>query len=320
MKTSTLCVIIVNFIPSRLNFNHMAFPWAAAAAGGASIGGSIIGASATQKANHDARNFALMQGDIEYERELAKWRMQNQRSDELWNRQNLYDSPLAQMERLRAAGLNPNLIYGQMEKGTPADPASIGGGGRPGNWRPEVPNFDLSGGIMAYLNAQQQEAQTDNLKAQQAVLIEQAGKLAVEKAMVVASTAKTNQEREQASQLFPINLDHAKESLRRTGIEADQALHQDQRAQQLQPGQLAKISEEIAKIRQETESSTEAAKLMRLEQALKQYDLSLRGMGVQMNDNMLFRLLGRGINEIKKATPKSWKKFYRDTRDKIGNY
>lgn len=31
---------------------------------------------------------------------------------EMWNRGNVYNSPLAQMERLKAAGLNPNLVYG----------------------------------------------------------------------------------------------------------------------------------------------------------------------------------------------------------------
>lgn len=31
---------------------------------------------------------------------------------EMWNANNLYNSPLQQMERLREAGLNPNLVYG----------------------------------------------------------------------------------------------------------------------------------------------------------------------------------------------------------------
>lgn len=31
---------------------------------------------------------------------------------EMWNRGNAYNSPLAQMDRLKAAGLNPNMVYG----------------------------------------------------------------------------------------------------------------------------------------------------------------------------------------------------------------
>lgn len=35
----------------------------------------------------------------------------------MWNQQNAYNSPLAQMQRYRQAGLNPNLIYGQGNNG-----------------------------------------------------------------------------------------------------------------------------------------------------------------------------------------------------------
>ena len=37
----------------------------------------------------------------------------HKRDIEMWNRQNEYNHPRAQMERLREAGLNPNLMYGQ---------------------------------------------------------------------------------------------------------------------------------------------------------------------------------------------------------------
>lgn len=36
----------------------------------------------------------------------------------MWNKQNSYDSPMAQMQRFKSAGLNPNLIYGQMSQGS----------------------------------------------------------------------------------------------------------------------------------------------------------------------------------------------------------
>lgn len=40
-------------------------------------------------------------------------RMANQWNIEQWERDNAYNAPAAQMERFQAAGLNPNLIYGQ---------------------------------------------------------------------------------------------------------------------------------------------------------------------------------------------------------------
>lgn len=42
--------------------------------------------------------------------ELAKY--QNDRNLELWNMNNAYNDPSAQMDRLKNAGLNPNLVYG----------------------------------------------------------------------------------------------------------------------------------------------------------------------------------------------------------------
>lgn len=39
---------------------------------------------------------------------------------EQWNRENEYNSPSAQMARIQAAGLNPNLIYGSTDGGTAA--------------------------------------------------------------------------------------------------------------------------------------------------------------------------------------------------------
>lgn len=48
--------------------------------------------------------------------------MQNQFNLDMWNRNNEYNSPQAQMERFKAAGLNPNLIYGQGSPGLSSAP------------------------------------------------------------------------------------------------------------------------------------------------------------------------------------------------------
>ena len=52
------------------------------------------------------------QADIN--REWQQQMIEDQREWDLamWNRQNEYNSPASQMDRLRAAGLNPNLLYG----------------------------------------------------------------------------------------------------------------------------------------------------------------------------------------------------------------
>lgn len=70
-----------------------------------SIGSSLI-QSSTQRRNVEQQNKARRE-----EAERA-----HERDIEMWERQNEYNSPAAQQERFREAGLNPHLMYGQ---GTP---------------------------------------------------------------------------------------------------------------------------------------------------------------------------------------------------------
>lgn len=53
-------------------------------------------------------------------------RYQQRLNQESINIQNRYNSPVAQMERLRAAGLNPNLVYGNGVDGNTSSAASVG--------------------------------------------------------------------------------------------------------------------------------------------------------------------------------------------------
>lgn len=71
----------------------------------------------------------------EYNLNLAK--MQNKWNIEQWNRENTYNTPLAQRQRLAAAGMNPDLAYGEgvsanlaasspeMTAGAPSSPTDV---------------------------------------------------------------------------------------------------------------------------------------------------------------------------------------------------
>jgi hypothetical protein len=98
-------------------------------------------------------------------RYLAEY--QYQKDLEMWNRQNEYNRPEAQMQRLKDAGLNPNLIYGS--------------GGVTGNTstqlpkyqRPEVPRASMQleipnalSMLNMYQDYQNKGVQHDNLKKQ----------------------------------------------------------------------------------------------------------------------------------------------------------
>lgn len=98
-------------------------PWSAIA----SIAGNIASnaninnqVSSQQKENQKNRDYNL---------NLAK--LQNQWNIDQWNRENAYNSPAAQMARYKAAGLNPDLIYGQQNLAAASPEMTAGEGSQP---------------------------------------------------------------------------------------------------------------------------------------------------------------------------------------------
>lgn len=79
---------------------------------------------------------------------------------EQWHRINAYNHPLAQIERLKAAGLNPNLIYGS----SPGSAVGNAGAIHPGK-APEYKLTDPIGpGANLFMDTRVKQAQTNNIK------------------------------------------------------------------------------------------------------------------------------------------------------------
>jgi len=77
---------------------------------------------------------------------------------EMWNKSNEYNSPAAQMSRLKQAGLNPNLVYGS---GTVSGNSSSS---RPNAHVPEY-NNPITPMLGAFLDVIRTQAQTANTQA-----------------------------------------------------------------------------------------------------------------------------------------------------------
>lgn len=105
-----------------------------------------------------------------WQEKMTQWQRDAALTD--WGMQNEYNSPASQMERLKKAGLNPNLVYGNGASAGVASP--IRGASTPGGSKSQAPQNMVSG----FLNAQQMQLQNDNLKAQNTVLLEQAKNIA----------------------------------------------------------------------------------------------------------------------------------------------
>ena len=83
---------------------------------------------------------------------------------EMWNKQNEYNDPKQQMQRLSSAGLNPNLVYGG---------GSVTGntsGSTPQYHAPKISydnlNAGISGALSEYQDFRLKDAQVDNIAAQ----------------------------------------------------------------------------------------------------------------------------------------------------------
>lgn len=108
----------------------------------------------TNKNNRQAREFAEAQNNKARAEALGDFAATN-----------AYNSPEQQMNRLRQAGLNPNLVYGKGADNT----ASVVRSSNANAYSPIAPKLDLSSagrGLSNYYAIQQQVATTDNIHEQ----------------------------------------------------------------------------------------------------------------------------------------------------------
>lgn len=84
--------------------------WASIGEGAIGAGIGMIGSAISQAQNY------------KYSKKLME--LQYQQNLDLWNKQNAYNAPSAQMQRLQAAGLNPNLVYGNGVSGNSSNNTS----------------------------------------------------------------------------------------------------------------------------------------------------------------------------------------------------
>jgi hypothetical protein len=208
-----------------------------------------------------------------------------------WDKQNQYNAPSKQMERLKEAGLNPNLIYGS----SPSNAA-----GNADSMTPRNPtDFDIkfdnrAQSQLAYADIQVKNATTDNLAEQNKVLIQDQALKAAQIAQIVAGTSKTKQETRHASQLFRTSLDAAKENL--TGIRLNnvgKSIQNDINEIQRYVQDNTK-AQQIAKALYEARMAKANLTGKQLENAISQIEYNLqRTTGLDKNTPWYVRLIGR---------------------------
>jgi len=207
-----------------------------------------------------------------------------------WNRQNEYNHPSAQMARLREAGLNPNLVYGDGAKSA-ADPIRST---QSQQWSPHAPQVDTSKigeAVGTMYDVKVKQAQADNLRTQNTVMEQ-------DKLLKAAQTNKTLQDTEAGKfdlalkgDLRQNSLEIAKMTLSKLGADTQFTLDQNTRA----ATQLNDLLKNSASMRGKTAAEIReiSAKILHLRATTKgvEYDNGLKALGIQPHDSPTARAI-----------------------------
>lgn len=261
-------------------------PLPAIGAGVAALGSAAIGAISQGSQNRRSQRWSERMYQRQYNDNVNFWRMQNE-----------YNDPSQQMSRLEKAGLNPALVYGGSSGGSAGTAGPVQKAETPTpQFSPVLgQNVDLLG---KYYNYEIQEAQADNLKAQNQAI---KAKTALDLATAIFTgtrTARNSTELQQIKEIFPYQLDALKSGIAKTEMDIQFTRDENIRKQIRQGADLEQIGENILTMRLGRENTRKLMRSTDLGNRLKQLDINLRESGVQPNDNMLMRMLMQAIKSV----------------------
>lgn len=242
--------------------------------------------------------------------------LQRQHSLQDWTMQNEYNSPQAQMQRLKMAGLNPNLVYGKGADNVSGMVRSA----EPKSWNPQAPNFNLgqiAGDVFSqYYNTEMKNAQTNNLRATNTVLINEALLKAAQTADVLQNTKGKTFDLAFKEEFRKYHADLLKEGVRQLQIETDLKLNRDQREAAQNSASVTEAVQRILNFELNRAKTTQEINLIKAQinnlgkdAHLKELDTNLKEQGLQPGDPMILRMAAQKIEEIKKAVGAGWDKM-----------
>lgn len=239
---------------------------------GGQLVNTFIGNRAEKRANEERRN------------EANRERVWNER---MWRQQNDYNRPVAQMDRLKEAGLNPRLIYGSSSGVAAGNAGDVKGYTQP-DIKSEWTGTRAFENIIQYRNL---EAQTDNVRAMTDVNNQEAAN----KAQDLLNKQLDNEVKE-----FEYGIS---KELRQSNIDAARANAESAMSNALKSRSEADVSVNTkdARIRKadiEVEKALKDLQGQELENRLKELSIELKDQGVEQSDHIIFRLLARHLDNI----------------------
>lgn len=210
-------------------------------------------------------------------------RQANRQNIAFWRMQNEYNNPSAQMQRLKAAGLNPNLIYGTSPTSAVGNAQSIA----PSKAAPYKIENPLQG-VNMYADTRVKEVTTDNLKTQNTVLQQEALLKAAQTAKLGIDTARTKFDLGLATDLRNTSLQAAQEELRKLEAQSFGAELENKFKDK-------SMQDRLRRVMYEADNAKETLKGTELLNALRQLEKDLKDLGIERSDPWYFRIIGRHL-------------------------
>lgn len=234
------------------------------------------------------------------QREWLEGMYNRQRQDALddWHRQAAYNSPGAQMDRLKAAGLNPNLVYGS---GATAEMGSPVRSSTPGSWNPTAPQIDtnaLSNSLAAIYDLQIKDAQLDNMAIARRVQEQEVLLKAAQTQSTLSDAHTKDFDLKMKNDLKEINVDMAKEGLEKAKYDVDHAGIDYNTKKMTFHENIEKVKAEAKKAMNEASASQHMEKRvlqeidnLKRDGDLKQFSINLQKLGITQSDNVFLRIM-----------------------------
>lgn len=250
---------------------------------------------------------------------MYNWQRRDALSD--WATTNAYNNPSAVMKRYTDAGLNPNLIYGQTNEAAPVRSSQAQ------TWSPSAPQVDtrfVGDTINTMYATKVQQATTDNLNAQNTVILQdallkkaQTDQTLAQTGSLLANTDLSKFDFELKKTLRQNTIDMAQSQLQQSNASTDQTrantnytINQDVRAAAMQSSNLKEAAERVLRSMAERskipyEKREIEARISNLSQdtKLKELDAMLKNNGVQPHDALWQRTLFEFLQQFKDDRP-----------------
>lgn len=269
---------------------------------GIGIGAALAGASVLGGVGSSLLNKSAQKDANKANMELAKF--QWDKNLDMWKMQNAYNSPEQQMARLREAGLNPNLVYGN---GSAANVSSSA----PSYKAPNIEaytgmNTGLSGAADMYMASRMNEASVANMKEQNSNLSTQRDALnqqiiteGLKQSEIQLRNAKSDFDLQLAKELRNTSISAAEANLKKVTAEIENT--QSRTALTVSNTEFNELKKRYTG--KQIEHMGELIKKLKQDMDFDKFDYSMKKLGVYPHDSLLQRIIGRYIGDVMDSSP-----------------